>query len=106
MATAGGELSAHAWSLSRRSPSCASYVVKEFRTGKVNPGRGRRAIEDLKQLQQDLGRDIHPIVVGGAQFIEQVAVAFKNFTLIDSTPAMKALKRRRLALRNNGLLDR
>lgn len=70
------------------------YVAKEFQTGNKNRTQGRRSIESLADLQQDIGRKLHPIVIGGAQFVEYVAARFETFTLLDSVPFAKTTRRR------------
>lgn len=70
------------------------YVAKEFQTGNKNRIQGRLSIESLADLQQDIGRKLHPIVIGGAQFVEFVAARFETFTLIDSVPFAKTTRRR------------
>ncbi len=69
-------------------------VAKEFQTGNKNRTQGRLSIESLADLQQALGRKLHPIVIGGAQFVEYVAARFETFTLIDSVPFAKTTRRR------------
>lgn len=70
------------------------YVAKEFQTGNKNRRQGHLSIESLSDLQQDIGRKLHPIVIGGAQFVEYIAARFATFTLIDSAPFAKATRRR------------
>ncbi len=72
----------------------ALYVAKEFQTGNKSRSEGRRSIESLADLQQDIGRKLHPIVIGGAQFVEYVAARFETFTLVDSLPFAKTTRRR------------
>jgi hypothetical protein len=45
-------------------------------------------------MRDKLGRHLTPIVVGEAQFRTRLAYEFDQFTLIDSAPFMKAIKRR------------
>ncbi len=69
------------------------YVAKEFETGNRSPKEGRKAIRDLASLQHSLGRPLHPLLIGATQFAELAAKHFERFTLIDSTPFMKAVHR-------------
>jgi hypothetical protein len=69
------------------------YVAIEFQTGNRTPRQGRRAIEHLVQIQTAINRPLHPIIVGGGQFVEYVASRFANFTLMDSMPFSKAMHR-------------
>jgi hypothetical protein len=49
----------------------------------------------MARLQDDLGRRLHPLVIGSGQFVEYVAARFPAFTLIDSEPFTRATRRRR-----------
>ncbi len=75
-----------------------SYVAKEFQTGDRSPTQGRKSIDALASLQNSLGRKLHPLIIGGAQFVEYVAARFEAFTLIDSAPFVKTNRRRRFAI--------
>ncbi|MCA9112022.1 MAG: DUF4417 domain-containing protein [Planctomycetaceae bacterium] len=68
-------------------------VAVEFQTGNKNPVQGRKAIDNLAAIQRQINRPLHPVIVGGGQFVEHVAVRFSTFTLMDSTPFAKALRR-------------
>jgi hypothetical protein len=71
------------------------FVAIEFQTGNKQPAQGRNVIAQLAALQEAVVRDLHPIAVGGTQFVRDFAARFKGFTLIDSCPFMKAVKRRK-----------
>ncbi len=73
-----------------------TYVAKEFQTGYRFPHKALRAIDELRGIQDRLGRALHPVVVGGAQHVHEIAEHFPNFTIADSHPFMKAMHRRRL----------
>jgi hypothetical protein len=47
----------------------------------------------LVNLQQSTGRRLHPLIIGGTQFLEQVAKEFVTATFLDSTPFMKTVHR-------------
>lgn len=68
-------------------------VAVEFETGNKSPAEGRKVIDHLSDLQHTLGRGLHPLVIGGTQFVECVATRFDAATFIDSTPFVKALHR-------------
>lgn len=73
----------------------AVFVVAiEFQTGNRNRKQGCKALGSLSLITQELGRTLHPVIVGGCQFIDIVADRFDKFTLMDSEPFMKAVKRR------------
>lgn len=73
-----------------------TYVAKEFQTGNRDPRKGLRAIDELRGIQDRLGRAIHPVVIGGAQYVQPFAQHFSSFTIADSHPFMRAMHRRML----------
>ncbi|RJS13213.1 hypothetical protein DRW03_36185, partial [Corallococcus sp. H22C18031201] len=79
-----------------------TVVTKEFQTGQRNRQLGEPALYNLANLQQRLGRPLHPILVGGAQYTEVAAELFTSFTISDSTPFEKAVHRQRYVLPRNG----
>lgn len=68
-------------------------VAVEFQTGNKRGAEGTKAVLRLSRLRDELGRNLHPIVIGGAQFLTRIASEFDDFTLIDSSPFMKGVKR-------------
>ena len=80
------------------------YVAAEFQTGNKNKDEGLKVVRRMAWLQDQIGRSLHPLIVGGAQFLEEVAARFKSFTLVDSRPFMNAVKRQRFA--GNGVAPR
>ncbi|MBI3468894.1 MAG: DUF4417 domain-containing protein [Planctomycetes bacterium] len=78
------------------------FVAAEFQTGNKNPAQGRKVIESISVLQDAVGRRLHPIIIGGTQFATEVAGRFDMFTLIDSCPFIKAVKRRKFDKGANG----
>ena len=82
------------------------YVSKEFQTGLTRLNVGRDAIDALARLQDRVGRDLHPIVVGGTRFLEDFARKFQRFTLVDSVPFMATIHRRRLVPRGQTRIGR
>lgn len=81
------------WRILLEKNPTVRYVAVEFQTGNRTPHQGRRAIEHLVQIQTVINRPLHPIIVGGGQFVEYVATRFANFTLMDSMPLLKAMHR-------------
>jgi hypothetical protein len=69
------------------------FVAVEFETGNKSPAEGRKAIEHLCGIQDALGRSLHPVVIGGTQFVESLAGRFEAATFIDSTPFVKTVHR-------------
>ena len=74
------------------SPSI-TVVAAEFETGNRSRAEGERAVRELVNLQQSAGRRLHPLVIGGTQFLEPVAKEFVTATFLDSTPFMKTVHR-------------
>jgi hypothetical protein len=72
-----------------------TIVAKEFQTGASEWQRGIWVIEKLAELQDALERDLHPLAIGAAQYRLELDRRFKNWTIIDSIPFMKAMHRRR-----------
>ena len=70
------------------------FVAKEFQTGLARPERGRDAILELRKLASEIGRPLHIIAIGGAQYARDLAAGFQSWTIVDSIPFMKAIKRR------------
>lgn len=81
-----------------RSNPRIRYVAIEFQTGNKNRIQGQKAIDNLASVQKELGRPLHPMIVGGAQFVEYVAERFMRFTLFDSMPFYMAMHRFRFDL--------
>jgi len=72
------------------------HVAIEFQTGNKNKTEGLKQLVRLEDLCEKLGRPLNPILIGGTQYHWYTATRFRNFTLIDSTPFMKSINRRRL----------
>lgn len=88
----------HTWrDLLRENPQIR-YVCKEFQTGLREVNTGREAITAMRRLRDDLGRDLHPIVVGARKYIPDLALNFPNFTLVTATPFLRTMYRRQLVM--------
>lgn len=74
-----------------------TMVAVEFQTGNRSRCEGERAISELVNLQQTAGRCLHPLVIGGTQFLERIAADFSAASFVDSTPFMKTVKRQSFA---------
>lgn len=86
------------WKSYLQRNSSVNYVAVEFQTGNRNRKEGRRVIDRLIWLQNEIGRYLHPLIIGGGQFVEYLSTNFTRFTLIDSNPFMHAVKRRAMLL--------
>lgn len=72
-----------------------TYVATEFQTGLRVRDRGELAVVDLARLQDRVGRQLHPVIVGGAAYAAELGRYFADLTFVDSQPFMKAMHRRR-----------
>jgi hypothetical protein len=70
------------------------FLAIECQTGLVKRRLGLSYIEELSKLQTRIGRPLHIVAVGGAQYVTALGRSFDNFTIIDSQPFMKTLYRR------------
>ncbi|WP_437769004.1 DUF4417 domain-containing protein [Sorangium sp. So ce764] len=89
------------WARVLRDNPAVRHVCKEFQTGLTDPQRAAEAIDSLRWLQDDVGRQLHPLVVGGRRVTHQVARHFSSFTIVDSVPFFATVKRKRIVV--NGL---
>jgi hypothetical protein len=75
-----------------------TVVCKEFQTGLKDADEGLRAYREIVDLEQVIGRKLHPLLVAGGRFYQQAQKDFPNrFTVLDSTAFMGALARQVLA---------
>ena len=79
-------------------------VAKEFQTGNKIVENGEKAWDELSRLEQRLGRPLHVVAVGGAQFLSYAAQRVTSVTLVDSAVAMKTSVRQRAVLRRGNEL--
>lgn len=70
-------------------------VALEFQTGLGNPGIGTEALHRVAQIQDETRRELRFIAVGGFTFAALLGRLFSQFTIVDSTPFMKAAYRQR-----------
>jgi hypothetical protein len=78
-----------------------SVVVKELQTGNRRREAGDRSLQKMIDLQQNLGRALHPLFVGGGRYFQVAKSNFPSFSIIDSQPFLQALSRRELACTND-----
>jgi hypothetical protein len=75
-----------------------TVVCKEFQTGLKGLDEGFRAYLEIVDLQQAIGRKLHPILVAGGRFYQRAQIDFPgHFSVIDSTAFMGAQFRQVLA---------
>jgi Domain of unknown function (DUF4417) len=73
-----------------------SSVCTEFQTGTSRKQIGDKYFERLVALQDSLGRSLHPFVLAGGGRLQQLQQNFRSFTVIDSIPFIKTIKRQLL----------
>ena len=83
------------WTRYLAQNSTVTVIAVEFETGNRTPSEGKRAIGELVRLQQAVGRRLHPLLIGGTQFLERIALEFEAGSFIDSTPFMKTVYRQK-----------
>lgn len=70
-------------------------VAVEFQTGNKKQAEGLKVIARIRWLEQEVGRRLHLIAVGASQFAADLEANFKHYTIIDSEPFIKSIKRQR-----------
>jgi len=86
------------WQRFLQANASIRVVAIEFQTGNRSPTEGRKVIDQLVALQTEIGRQLHLVLVGGAQFVEYVAPRYERFTVIDTIPFWNTVHRRRFDL--------
>lgn len=74
------------------------HVCREFQTGNTV-----EQIEEIASIRDQIGRDLHPIIVGGASYVRDVQSLFRRSTIVDSQPFFKAIKAQRAVVRDGAL---
>ena len=86
------------WAEMLRDQNHIRYIAAEFQTGFRKSGKADEFMANLLRLQQAVGRSLHIVAVGGAQYAGALASRFDGYSIIDSTPFMKTIHRRELDL--------
>jgi hypothetical protein len=73
-----------------------TVVAKEFQTGAAIPRIAQWHIEELQRLQEKIGRGLHLLAVGGRRHLG-LLLRLERFTIIDSVPFVRTVKRRRMS---------
>lgn len=76
--------------------SHVTSVCLEFQTGTSRKEVGDKYFERFVNLQQSLGRGLHPFVLAGGGRLKELQENFRAFTVIDATPFIKTMKRQLL----------
>jgi hypothetical protein len=83
------------WAAFLREHQEITMVCKEFQTGASTRTKGDWHVHRLQELQQEIGRALHIIAVGGRRYIPALR-HFAQYTVIDSNPFMRTMHRRTL----------
>jgi hypothetical protein len=78
-------------------------IAKEFQTGNRKIRYAREAIDDLRSLEQRLGRSLHPILIGASFAWGEAKASLKRVTLVDSSPFLKTVHRQELVINSAGI---
>jgi len=70
------------------------HVAVNFQTGYRNRTEGMKAINRVQQIQDEIGRGLSLVLIGGGQYVRDVAGRFASFTLIDSQPFQQSVYRK------------
>jgi hypothetical protein len=88
--------------LLRQHPEVTCVTV-EFQTGALlDQEYGRYTFDQLVNLQNQLGRRLHFLLVGAARFYPRAVAELKSFSVLDSRPFICATKRQMLKKAANG----
>ena len=68
-------------------------ICQEFETGLAIEAAAEREISRMLWLEQEVGRSLHPILVGGGHIIPLIQRSFKSYSLVTATPYMRAVMR-------------
>lgn len=83
------------WAGFLRATPHVVHVAVNFQTGYRSRTEGVKAIDRVRRMQDEIGRGLSLLLVGGAQFVRDVAGRFASFTLIDSQPFKQSVYRKR-----------
>ena len=82
------------WSGFLRNNPQLAHVAVNFQTGYRSRKEGMKAIDRVVRMQDEIGRGLSLVLVGGGQYVKDVAGRFASFTLIDSQPFKQSLYRK------------
>lgn len=70
------------------------FVAKEFQTGLASPEKGAHALEKLARVQDEIGRPLHPALIGGGRHFSLANSLFGRCSIVDSVPFIRTVKRK------------
>ena len=82
------------WTDFLRSQPQLHYVALNLQTGNKDFTEGSKAIDRVQRIQEAIGRPLSLILIGGAQFLDLVTTRFSQFSLIDSEPFARTMRRK------------
>jgi hypothetical protein len=82
------------WSGFLRDSPQLVHVAVNFQTGYRSRTEGMKAIDRVQRMQDETGRGLSLLLVGGGQYVKDMAGRFASFTLIDSQPFKQSLYRK------------
>jgi hypothetical protein len=82
-----------------------SILAYEFTTGTGWRGRQERHATWLAELARNVGRPMHLVVRGGIDVLPTLIGAFARINIIDTSSFVKAVKRRRVFVKEGRLSD-
>jgi hypothetical protein len=92
-----------AWSELFINTPTMSVFCKEFQTGYRSPEAANEEYDNLLRFQQRVGRQLHPILIGGARFAPKIVEDFGAATIIDSHPFLRTYFRRSMVSENGSI---
>lgn len=81
------------WTNYLRSNPQIRHVAFNFQTGYKNKLHGKSALRMLRKVRDGVGRELIPILIGGTQFTKYCSTLFENFSITDSVPFAKTMRR-------------
>lgn len=84
------------WSKYLAQNPTITVVAAEFQTGNKKKAEAVRVLKHIAQIQHDIGRALHMILIAGGRFLEEACSRFADITVIDSRPFMASAKRQGL----------
>jgi hypothetical protein len=82
------------WSAFLRDRPQLAHVAVNFQTGYRSRAEGLKAIDRVRRMQDEIGRGLSLLLVGGTQYLRDVAGKVASFTLIDSQPFKQSVYRK------------
>jgi hypothetical protein len=82
------------WSAYLRDNPQLVHVAVNFQTGYRNRTEGLKAINRVRRVQEEIGRGLSLLLIGGGQYMRNVTGRFPSITLIDSQPFKQSVYRK------------